>query len=303
MELSQLRAFVAVLDSGSLLHASKALEVSRTTLHSRIAALETSLGVELFVRTPRGVEPTEFGRNFAEGARTLLGDADDLALSTALQATEVLGDLHVRASVGFPPQVGAHLVGRVAQLYPDLNIILELEGDPTREPGPEVDVILHFGAPPTTGSFRTFALIRFPEHLLASPGYLDRHGSPQTLDELRAHRLLSWMYAGFDGRRWALRDGGEFEVSPAFISNHVYTVRELAARGQGIALLPDADIAKGTVPGEQFVVVLPELVGREVGIWVLLPEAQVMTPRSRAAVKLLRELAQGIFCKSVGDCA
>jgi len=303
MELSQLRAFVAVLDSGSLLNASKCLNVSRTTLQARVAALEESLGVELFVRTHRGVEPTEFGRHFAEGARELLQSADILASSTAREGEKVIGELHVRASVGFPPQVGAMLASKVARLHPQLKIVLELDADPTRELSAQSDVIMHFGPPPTSGAFRTFALIRFPEHLLASPSYLETHGRPASIDELREHRLMSWMYPGFDGCRWPLREGGHFAVSPVFLSNHVYTVRELAARGEGIALLPDADIAKGAVQGEEFEIVLPELVGRETGIWVLLPEAQAATPRSRAAVELLRELSQGLFCKTIRDCS
>lgn len=301
MELTQLRAFVAVIDSGSLLTASKALELSRTTVHSRIAALEEHLGVELLVRTHRGVEPTEFGRQFAEGARTLLRDADQLALSTARNGTEVLGELSVRASVGFPPQIGGVLLSRIAELYPHLRIVVEVESDPTRSSSAEVDVILHFGAPPTSGAFRTFTLLRFPEHLLASPRYLERHGIPRTLDELGEHRLLSWAYPGFDGRRWPCRDGSELRVEPMFVSNYVYTVRDLAARGVGIALLPDAEIGKGCVPGERFEVVLGELIGRETTVCVLLPEAQAATPRSRAAVRLLRELAQGLFRASFGD--
>ncbi len=302
MELSQLRAFVTVLESGSLLNASRTLELSRTTVHARLAALEDSLGVELLVRTHRGVEPTEFGRQFAEGARTLLRKADDLALSTARQGTEVLGDLHIRASLGFPPQFGAFLASKIAKLHPDLRINLEFDADPARNLAPEVDLILHFGSPPTSGAFRTFALLRFPEHLLASPRYLDTYGTPQTLEQLAQHRLLSWIYPGFDGRCWPLRDGSELAVVPTVVSNDVYTIRDLAARGEGIALLPDADIAKGCVPGEQLEVVLADLVGRETGVFVLLPEAQANTPRSRAAVRLLRELSKGLFCPSIGDC-
>ncbi|NJK32946.1 MAG: hypothetical protein HC927_11360 [Deltaproteobacteria bacterium] len=75
----------------------------------------------------------------------------------------------------------------------------------------------------------------------------------------------------------------------------------MAAAGLGIALLPDAELGRGTVPGEEFEVVLPEMVGRESGIWVLLPEAQVSTPRSQAAVRLLRDLAKGLFNVTIDD--
>jgi DNA-binding transcriptional LysR family regulator len=301
MELSQLRAFVAVLDSGSILTASEALQISRTTLQARIGALESSLGVELLVRTHRGVQATEFGRHFAEGAHRLLREADSLALSTARQSKEVLGELHVRGPTGIPPQLGAMLLIQIARRYPGLELRLDVERDPTRDLPPEVDVVVHFGPPSASGAFRTFALARFPEHLLASPRYLDEHGRPETLDELRSHRLMSWSHPGFDGRHWPLRDGGVLTVSPSFVTNEIYTVRAMTAAGLGIALLPDAEIGKGTVPGENFELVLPNLVGRESGIWVLLPEAQASTPRSRAAVRLLRDIAKGLFNVTIDD--
>jgi DNA-binding transcriptional LysR family regulator len=295
MEISQLRAFIAVLDSGSILTASRTLQLSRTTVQARVGVLESSLGVELLVRTSRGVQATEFGRHFAEGARKLLRDADALALSTTRQSEEVLGELRVRGPTGIPPQLGSVLILEIARRYPNLDLLLEVDLDPTRDVSADVDVVVHFGPPTTTGAFRTFALSRFPELLLASRRYLDAHGRPQTIEQLLEHRLMSWRHPNMDPRRWPLRDGGVLEVSPCFVSNEVYTVRALAAAGQGIALLPDAPLARGTVPGEDFEVVLPDLLGRESSVWVSLPEAQAATPRSRAAARLLRDMAKGLF--------
>jgi LysR family transcriptional regulator for bpeEF and oprC len=207
----------------------------------------------------------------------------------------------VRGPAGIPTPLGAALIAEILRRYPDLELRLEVDREPTRELPPDVDVVIHFGPPTNTGAFRTFALARFPEQLLATRRYLDRHGRPQTLDELREHRLMSWSHPGDDGRRWPLRDGGVVEVSPSFTSNDVYTIRMVAAAGLGIALLPDAEQARGVLPSEDFEVVLPELVGRETGVWVLLPEAQVATPRSRAAVRLLRELAKGLFNLTIDD--
>lgn len=293
MELEQLRALVGVVDHGSMLTASKALRVSRTTLHARISALEEGLGKELLVRTSRGVLPTEVGRELAEGARRLLRDAEALARSATHEGDRVSGPLHIRAAVGFPPQLAMALASQLTRRHPELEIIAEVTDDPCSDPDPDADVIVHFGPAVPRGPFRTFALAHVQERLLASRGYLQEHGRPESVQALREHRLLSWRPPGEDGRRWPLRDGRELEVSPALVSNDVLVVRGLAAMGQGIARVPDAELGHGPTRGEPLEAIMPE-VGRRIGVWVLLPETRVDTSRSRAAARLLRELAEGI---------
>jgi DNA-binding transcriptional LysR family regulator len=298
MELSQLRAFISVLDSGSMLHASKALKISRTTVHTRLAGLEESLGVELLVRTHRGVHPTEFGRDFASRARSLLEEADALSRAAARQREEVLGQLYLRVCVGLPPQFSMTLMREIARRHPEVALRFEVTKDPTDEIPPEVDIVLHFAPAVPAGPFRTFALSRFPEHLLASSRYLDAHGRPESLDDLAEHRLMSWSPPGERGSHLPLRDGGMLPWQPDVISEEVHVLHCLAAAGQGIALVPDNPRLRAIVPGDPREVVLPELVGRESSLWVLLPEAQADTPRSRAAVRLLRDISRGVFCLS-----
>lgn len=297
MELSQLRAFLSVLESGSLQHASKALGISRSTLHARISGLEESLGRKVLVRTHRGVEPTEFGGLFAAQARALLGEADKLARFARRQSEEVLGELYLRSAVGFPPQLLMSLATSFARLYPDLTMRMEVDARPAEAIPADVDVALHFGPAVPAGPYRTFALVSFPERLLASRRYLERHGRPRALEDLMDHRLMSWWPAGEDGHRLPLRRGGTVEFTPALVSNEVYVLRSLAAADQGIALLPDADVARGVVPGEALEGVLDDLVGRQSSVWVLVPEAQAETPRSRAAVRMLREIARCALCR------
>ncbi|MCX4247366.1 LysR family transcriptional regulator [Paraliomyxa miuraensis] len=297
MELEQLRAFVGVVEHGSLLTASKAMRISRTTLHSRISALEEGLGRELLVRTSRGVLPTEVGRELAEGARRLLADAEALAQSAAHDGDRVLGRLRLCAAVGFPPQLAMALTSQLARRHPELEIAAEVTGDPCDDPDPDADVIVHFGPAVPKGPFRTFALTHVQERLLASRRYLEEHGRPQSLEALCEHRLLSWRPPGEDGRRWPLCDGSTLEVSPAVVSNDVLVVRGLAATGQGIARVPDAALGFGPGVmgmGDALETVMADEVGRRIGVWVLLPETRADTPRSRAAARLLRELAAGL---------
>jgi DNA-binding transcriptional LysR family regulator len=76
MELRQLRYFVAVADELHFTKAATRLNVSRPAVSQGVAALEKSLGVRLFDRTPRSIALTPAGRALAPHARQVLDHAD-----------------------------------------------------------------------------------------------------------------------------------------------------------------------------------------------------------------------------------
>lgn len=81
MDIRQLQYFLRIVESGSLTSAATELGIAQPTLTKSIRALERQLGVELFRRLPRGVEPTEAGLRLAEHGRLA-----DLQLRDALRA-------------------------------------------------------------------------------------------------------------------------------------------------------------------------------------------------------------------------
>ena len=300
MEFNQLRAFLAVLDSGSLQAGGKQLQVSRSTVHTRIAALEQSLQMELFVRTHRGVEATEFARHFAERARGLLREADALTQLAARERGEVLGELRVRFTVGLPPKLHTIFPPLFHRRYPHIKLWIEVVEDPARDVPEDIDFVVHFGPRVPSGPFNTFVLARFDEHLIASRRYLDAHGRPTTLAELAGHRLLCWYPPGADRCRLPLRDGGALEVSPAYATNDPFVLHLMSEEGQGVVFTPDANTPSGPIDRSEIELVLPELVGREAAVHVLVPQRQAATPRSRAAVRLLRELVRELLQIELG---
>ncbi|MFJ9245372.1 LysR family transcriptional regulator [Streptomyces sp. NPDC101776] len=72
MDLDAVRTFVAIVDAGRFQDAATELSITQQAVSKRIAALERAVGVRLFVRTPRGAEPTVDGRAFLPHARELL---------------------------------------------------------------------------------------------------------------------------------------------------------------------------------------------------------------------------------------
>jgi DNA-binding transcriptional LysR family regulator len=78
LDLQTLRVVIAVADSGSISAGSDRLHLAVAAASARISALETTLGLRIFERSPRGVELTATGRLLVQRGRELLADAEQL---------------------------------------------------------------------------------------------------------------------------------------------------------------------------------------------------------------------------------
>ncbi|WP_020400171.1 LysR family transcriptional regulator [Kordiimonas gwangyangensis] len=84
MDITQARTFLAVLETGSFLHAAERVNVAQSTVSTRIRALEDALGQELFIRNKSGATPTPVGREFARHAAAIVRMWDQARLTLAL---------------------------------------------------------------------------------------------------------------------------------------------------------------------------------------------------------------------------
>lgn len=127
MELRHLRAFDVLAEERHFGRAAERLHIAQPALSQQVKQLERELGVELFTRTTRRVEPTEAGLRFAEHARTVLADVERARDDMAMLATGRAG----RVSVGFVGTATYDVLPRVAQEVrrelPDID--LELRGE------------------------------------------------------------------------------------------------------------------------------------------------------------------------------
>src|SRR5512138_448345 len=106
MRFNQIRDFLAVIESGGLRAAARALGVSQPGITKSVRALEAELGVPLMLRTTRGAVPTRFGRSFLARAQVM---QDELRKAEEYFA-QLAGDRAGSVAFGFGPIVAALIV-------------------------------------------------------------------------------------------------------------------------------------------------------------------------------------------------
>jgi DNA-binding transcriptional LysR family regulator len=244
-----LKIFVAVIDSGTLSAASVHLGQTTSGVSRALSRLEEKLATTLLTRTTRRMELTEEGQLFLEQARAILAAMEEAEEAIRIRRQKPAGRLCVDAASPFMLHCVVPHVAEFRAMYPDIRLELTSNDQIADLIEHRTDIAIRIG---TLGdsTLHARALSSSPLHVLASPGYLERHGTPATPEELAQHELLG--FAQYElGNVWPLRHaaGNSLQVTPALAASSGETLRQLALAGQGIVCLSDfmtrADIAAG----------------------------------------------------------
>jgi DNA-binding transcriptional LysR family regulator len=288
MDLQELRAFIAVVETGSLLAAARTLGVSRTTLRRHVASLEARAGVPLLESARHGVVPTEAGQLLARQGGAMMQEASALLASIREVGHAPSGTLRVVLPVGLPPHVLTPLVAALRGAYPKLNFHCRFCNDPMGEALVDIDIAVHFGEDAPKGAWISHVVMRIRERLIADRAYLERRGAPRTIEELRQHELFAWQAPGEDARVWRTLKGMSFTVAPALIATDIHLIRSCCIAGLGIGLVPDALLPDPGLLEGALVPVLPDLVGQERPLRISVPSVLSEIPKIKMVLDHVR---------------
>lgn len=288
--LGDVEVFIAVVEHGSFTAAAVALSTTPSVLSRAVSRLETRLGRQLLQRTTRRVGLTEAGRVYLEQARSAFSLLDEAERDGQGQE----GDLTGRVRMSVPTTYGHYrlppLLARFSQHYPRVQVDLNITNRNVDLIAEGFDLAIRLGQMPDSGlvarKLEDAALL-----LVASPAYLHRMGTPQTLEDLHRHMCLPFILPR-TGRiaPWVFREDERdvdwLPVSPIETSDDVLGVVSLAEHGMGICQSYEF-IVQDRIQRGQLVEVLPHLRGRSRPFSVIFAPHRRQSAATRAMIDLL----------------
>ncbi|WP_374569992.1 LysR family transcriptional regulator [Phenylobacterium sp.] len=285
------RAFLAVLEEGSLSGAARRMGVAQPTIRARIASLETALGTALFTRSVRGLTPTDQARALGASARAMARASEAFVRAASAAPGEVAGVVRMSVSEFVGVEVLPPMLAALRERHPRLIVEVVLSNESANLLEQEVDVAVRMH-PPAQEALVARKAPAIPLGLFASRDYLARRGRPATLEDLAAHDLI-----GSDRARADLAFAARFFPG---VGRERFVVRtdshpaQLAAARAGLGIAAIQRPAGLADP--RLEPVLPDLAVGELDTWIVTHEDLRNVPRVRAAfdhlVAAFRELGR-----------
>ncbi len=238
MNWDDARMFLAVARTGQILAASRRLGVNHATLSRRVSALEEALKTRLLIRRTNGCDLTAEGEVFLSAAERMETEMLAAQASIGRIDTAVAGTVRVGAPDGFGVSFLAPRLGRLTARHPELKIQLVPVPRSFSLSQREADIAITLERP-EQGRLVSSKLTDYTLGLYASRDYLAENGTPETVEDLKAHRRVGYVedliftaslnFTGEIMRSW----DASFEISSA--TGQTEAVRS----GAGIGILHD----------------------------------------------------------------
>lgn len=285
-----MRVFVRVAESGGFAGAARQLGMSPPAVTRAVAALEDRIGTRLLTRTTRTVKLTEAGGRYLEDCRRILAEIEEAEAAASGSTVTPSGTLTVTAPVQFGrlyvlPVITDYLARHPAvgarALFLDRVINMIDEG---------ADVGIRIG--PLADSGLTAIRVGTVRRVLcAAPDYLDRHGAPATVRDLRDHAVIGsastgpggFGQGGFGPKGFGSAPRGA--PRPRLTCNTIDSVLAAALAGQGIAQLLSYQVAPALAEG-RLRLVLDDPEAAPMPVHVVSPEGRRAPAKVRAFIDL-----------------
>jgi DNA-binding transcriptional LysR family regulator len=238
--LSALETFIAVADAGSFGAAARRVALSVPAVSKSVKALEARLGVRLFHRSTRGLAITPDGQAYLEQVRVPLRAIQRASLDVCEAQQAVSGRLRISAPWGFGRHCILPLLPGFLASHPGVEIDLQFDGAADDALADRFDIVISEDRPRRDNMVaRAVAPMRLL--VCAAPGYLARHGTPQTLADLASHNCIAVRLA-HSGRTlgWEFEDAGRPLAMPVkgnLTVNSAEAAAWAAQQGLGLAQL------------------------------------------------------------------
>ncbi len=297
--LVSMNVFRYVVEVGSFVGAAERMQMSAAMASKHVMHLEQMLGARLLHRTTRRVAPTEAGREYYERLVQALTELDEAGQAVGAASIVPQGRLRVTSLSAFGLRHVMNAVTDYAARYADVTVEITLSDRVVELIDEGYDVAVRaapFGLKSSSLVARQIATAHIL--LVASPAYLEEHGTPATLADLEQHNYLrrdagssSIDAQAFDSR---------VTLSGNLIVNHLEALRVAVLSGSGIAMLGTEVVGDDIEAGRLVPLLLDLMPPRELPIYAVYASRRHVSAKVRSFVDFLADRFSGqALCPSI----
>lgn len=287
-----MRVFTRIVELGGFAKAADSLQLPRASVTILIKQLEAHLGVQLLQRTTRHVSPTLDGAAYYQRCVQLLTDLEETEAVFSTRRQNPRGTLSIDMPSGIGSLIVIPALPTFTALYPQIELEIGLNDRPVDLIREGVDCVLR-GGPALDEALVARPLAMMEQLTLASPAYLERMGTPSSLEQLAGHQMVEYISSA-SGKRFGLEFVLGSELRPVNLSK-VVAVNSSAGyfaaceAGYGLIQAPRyhalRQLAEGTL-----VQVLADVAVPEMALTALYPPHRQLSQRVRVFVDWLVQL-------------
>ncbi len=232
------RYFLAVVRSGKLIAAGQQLGVDHATVSRRIKALEATLGINLFDRSPQGYSPTDEGLNLVAIAEAMESGA--IAAQTRIGGLDdtISGVVRIGTSEGIATSILSECASDLCKSHPELELQIVTVPRTFSLSKREADIAIAISKP-TSGRLKFRKISDYTLHLYATQGYLDKYPEIRRIEDLKEVHGIGYVPdLIYDKELDCISELGD-NFHPNFTSNSVNVQLEATLAGGGVCILHD----------------------------------------------------------------
>jgi DNA-binding transcriptional LysR family regulator len=285
LQLDDVALFTRIAELGTLSAAARERNIPVSQVTRSLARLEAACGVRLMHRSTHGLSLTDEGDTMLDYGRRLLDTTAELSGEFGGKISGPSGWVRVAVSRVIAETVIAPSLAGLYQRYPQLHLDLRVDDRVADMVRDGIDIAVRTG---TVGDDALVArqIGEFERIVVASPAYLKRFGTPQTVAELDQHRLIGYS-ANPEMNRWPLRNSDKdaaYQVHGHTRSDNVVLILRLACEGAGIGRLMDQLAAPLIRRGELVPLLQDQIDSQRVPIYALMLRERHRLPKIRACI-------------------
>ncbi|HHI92770.1 MAG TPA: LysR family transcriptional regulator [Gammaproteobacteria bacterium] len=294
MDIEALEIFLDVMRQRNFTDVARTRNLAPSSISRTMTALENEIGIRLFQRSTRKLEPTEAGRVYFERVEPILDELLSARQVAADLIEEPKGILRVTASTVYGEMYIVPLLPELSEKHPLLSIeliLIDAYMDLIEE---RIDVAVRLGTlQDSTYIAKQIKKLKF--YVCASPEYIDQHGKPESPQEIKNHNCLLFPRTGHN-LNWLFKNKAgeitEIPINGKCLVTNSRAIKQCAMAGMGLALLPDwlvcDDIQSGALIRlfDEFDVTATNYDG---AIWLLYPSRDYTPVKARVFMDHLIE--------------